>query len=175
VAAGVGKAAALLAGLAATGLIGGVGCHLPLTELRQRFGRPREFGPVDGEPGKRWIGYGHLQLQACGCEIVTHLGVPVWHGKLALPRRGGGRPVRRNAAGLGLSHLAAALDAAGYTEPPSPSLRGQLTLDRIVGEIRTEYVFVTTSDGFTQGPLLKDPELYKVISHSYHDCPAPGR
>ncbi|KQV21692.1 MULTISPECIES: hypothetical protein [unclassified Kitasatospora] len=69
-----------------TGLIGPVGCRVPLPELAAALGPPWVGDPVDKRwRWPHWFGYGDLQLVVCRCRLVTMVIVPAWHGEVEYP------------------------------------------------------------------------------------------
>ncbi|WP_457031635.1 hypothetical protein [Kitasatospora sp. P5_F3] len=147
-----------------TGLIGPVGCRVPLPELAAALGPPWVGDPVDKRRRwPHWFGYGDLQLVVCQCRLVTMVIVPAWHGEVEYPVAG------TFESELPLSTVLARLDALDVPWTRDDRIDGQCTVLTEPGGVTVSFCFTTRDD--YDGPLLADPVLNKVVSHDPHDCP----
>lgn len=154
----------LLAEFGRTGLIGPVGCQVPLSSLTTTLGPPWVGERVDKrQRWPHWFGYGDLQLMVCRCRLVTQVIVPAHRGEVEYPGAG------TFDSELPLSAVLTRLDALGVPWTRDDRVAGQCSVLTEPDGIAVGYSFVTL-DGY-DGPPLADPILAKVVSHDFHDCP----
>lgn len=166
-----------LAGLAATGGLGGLRYNASLPELAARYGDPWDGGRVHKE--SRWphaFGWGDAQTVFCRCRRLRSFSLPVWHGELELPVPDGG--LRTIDTHVTESALVAALTAAHCTwdTVTYENLPGQRTLEVTPArEVRVGLV-LTDREAYDEPPL-EDWLLHKVVLWGYDhtDCPEPDR